>query len=801
MNNLSNLSDDELMQLKAKKQMESNRASSLSEMSDDELLSLKRSKETETKNRPVEAFATGLGNATAFGYGAELGASKPVSDASDWIVEKISGLKVPESTYEQRLKENISQRDSLRASNPYASIGGEVAGTVGSAWGLGRALQGLGALKNVGVVSKGIGPATRWATLGQKVGNAAKEGIAYGALANPNPENTEMSGNQELAQRIENAGTAGGLSAIFPIAGQGLRSAGAGIKEAPKKLLTLLGVSEDTINEYLSRSKQINGAPSITDFKSKVDGIVDTIIDDVKSKGKSVEEAKEAFKEFKSTIKDQSGLKLADAKTALRDAEQRLNQTFEATKQGLKNTQAPTHLAPDITQGIKKLQERVTNGSREAFEILEKEGKPVELTGIPQSIVKIAEGFKVGGGKFATSKAEASYKFLMNQAQRLFELPARMSGRDAKRVLQQLDDEIQWASRTGQYTGDEARALQSVRVAIDEVLKRQSPSYAKKMQQVAKDVQLLNRASESFGDAYGLPGKLQGIGGSGSRDTERKILQELGDTMGFNYNKPIDEFMTAQSRAKDPSYLQGLKNSLPESQAMNKAKVVVDDAATAASPRTLNKQGFESTQFKTLEEAKAAYEAAKVTQKKNLPGVSRQTTQRLILDVMNNRSIEAVKKLEFISKLADEDLVQIAKDIGTRSQFNKTAFNGSRNVNLFGIVMQAAAKPAIGAVVGGVYEGGLEGAAMGAVTGAMVDRYGPRATKKILDIVIRARGNPTVDMFRKVELPPMVKREVISLIDSARRGTTGRSGVSPVESLSKVSEQDNAMKRRLKKAD
>ena len=122
------------------------------------------------------------------------------------------------------------------------------------------------------------------------------------------------------------------------------------------------------------------------------------------------------------------------------------------------------------------------------------------------------------------------------------------------------------------------------------------------------------------------------------------------------------------------------------------------------------------------------------------------------LKAVGQGKIKASRTLKELSELADKDFEDMVGAWADASAFERGAFNGSRNVNLWTVLGHIA--------VGGILGGGPVGMAAGAVMGGMMDVYGPAVTKKILDQVIKAKQLNEA-AIRKFDLPENVKADLL----------------------------------------
>ncbi len=339
-----------------------------------------------------------------------------------------------------------------------------------------------------------------------------------------------------------------------------------------------------------------------------------------------------------------------------------------------------------------------------------------------------------------------------------FKLPSK----EIKRIIQDLDADIDtWNAAGGSFDDPYNQGLKKLRHHLDDTLKSHNPNYKKKMVDVAEDAGLLGQVSEKFGKPDRALARLNNIAKPSSK-YELEMLQKLGGKSGGDLPKALNEMVDAQKTLKSPVRMETLKASLPEQKLIRESEM----AAAAAKRLSKPSQIKESIQ-KSAANFKAQEAKAQMAQKKELynrlKSWGEQSAEGKLQQVARGK-LYAEKTLKQLSELADEDLVEAVKAAGDAAAFDKTMFNGSRNVNLWatlGAVAQSAGKGgAAGGVVGGIV-GGPVGLALGAMTGGMIDVYGPKITKKILDGVIKIKGPITEKALNAIDIPPEAKRRLI----------------------------------------
>lgn len=319
---------------------------------------------------------------------------------------------------------------------------------------------------------------------------------------------------------------------------------------------------------------------------------------------------------------------------------------------------------------------------------------------------------------------------------------------EAKRIVQDLDSDVKtWDSAkiAGAFDDKYNQNLKGVRAVIDKKLKKEFPEYAKKMNEISERAKLLSEGSKRFGNPQLADSRLSNIASDKSR-FDRELLKKIGVHTGQDFDTPIAEYVRVQKTLKDPKQLEAIKRSLPEFDSLTNAQKIEKMAALDKSPKLFRSKLKKSPSFTEMKMAQKDFDLALIDKNK-IKGWTKATVDSKINAVMKGR--EYVRgQLETLGKMSDQDLVRMVDDLNVSEAFDKEFRIGSRNVNLWG---------AMGV---GFLGGGPVGLLTGTAIGAVIDRYGPKITKKILIGVSRVKGSPTVEKLSKLGLPRQVSQEL-----------------------------------------
>lgn len=780
---LEALSDEELNALVLKKQQEA----ALSQLSDadlDKLVLAKQAQEQKTISQSdvaatalrsaLEGQTAGLSEpliAGAKGLAAGATAFVPNQDLSPEVGPSISMPQLAQARAQEAYSQDLAQREALKKELPLVDVGAQLAGalTPSPINLVGKVAKGAQAL---GRAAAGIktAEAVKDAGLLARMGAGAVEGAASGVGLTAAQNVSGALTGKEAQSLAESADIGVKIGAGLPLAGK----VGAALAKLPKKALSALGgVPEKVIDEVLEKPELLKNAPTIEEIKDHLDDFVFKLKDKVSSAEISVSEAKKladvAKSELNQAINENKLLlraKKFEARQALSQAEADLKSTWATVESGIKAVKPPTRLTDDVMDSIYDLKSQVSEGSKKAYAVLDNIEGTAEIKPVLSVLKNAQEGLKIQG-KIIGESSEKAYNAIEKTKANLASLGKKVELRDAKKIIQQLDDDISYIEEAGGFSDSASRALIDARRALDSQLK-DIPEYADIMAQVRDKAELLSKARKMYGKREAAFSRLYNIDNPKAVDA-RDVLIELGKQTGKNFEVPVSEYLAHKALSKNTEALASIKARLPEWATKEKA---------AASYAQLNEPNLENKMvsammsdspeafaLKQVQEDVLAKEQALGVAKQALDpfkGITAQTSEGFIRSLLGSteKNIERRKALELISQVSDKDFVDMINKARVSAQFSKSITQGSRNVNIWGMLGSAA--------VGAASSGDLFlGGAGGVVMGALVDRYGPAATKEILKSVSTIKGLPTVQKIKALELPPSIKNDLVTQLVNA----------------------------------
>lgn len=749
---------------------------------------------TPANGRGIDQFETG---ARSLLEGGTLGLSEPVISAMNAAgnVAQDYILDMPvKRDFSEYYDKDVNRRRGLKSENVKSDIAGQLSGAILPAFvsgGTTAAAQtisapGRAATAIGNVVTKGAKmiPGAE-AVLASKglVGSAARvvEGGAKAALAGTAAEGfrqevENLSGHikdEEVRPLLDIAQDSALFGAGISGTGELLKQGVRGLKGAAR---VFTGVKGEDIDKYLARPDAIRNAKTIEEIKDEVDNTISKLADDVDNAKLTKEQAKDAFRQAEAKVDDLVrenknilGNQKADLRAQLRESKSRLDDAFRQKTTEVKTARLPIK-ADDVLDSVEQVKKQVGELSEESYKILDLHKGRFPINGVSPQISKIQNELKVGG-ELLSADAETAFKVLDQWKSKIKNISGAtdkkgLSGGEVKRIIQELDSDIRkfGDKMAGEFSDKTYNALMNVRRVLDQKIKTQVPGYAQVMEETAKMNVLRGELSKLFGKRESAVSKLSRIDAP-NMERERQLLKELGVLSGKDFATQVDDLVALKAQGKTSVALDDLKRNLPEYK--NYIEAVATEARTrrpgfgqnmieraqTASPEAANLRGAQTAlQAATnqVDEAVGAYSPFK--------RVTPQNSENFIRTLMSDRGrkIELKKVAVSLGELSDENFVQMIDDLRVREGFEKGFQNGSSNVNLWGTLAGVfglvSGDPTLGIASGGA----------GVAFGKIMDAYGPKITRRVLDGMVFMRGIPTVQKINQVfgDIPEQLRTQL-----------------------------------------
>jgi polyhydroxyalkanoate synthesis regulator phasin len=633
-----------------------------------------------------------------------------------------------------------SNRDAVRedqkadfAKNPKATIAGNLVGAF------------VSPAAKIKAPSK-MGPLTRGATRAQAMKTAALQGAAFGA----GTSEADLT-KGDVAGFGKDVAANAALSAAVPPAVEAAKGVVKGAAKTAawtgrKLFSSVFGVTEGNAQKYLARREAINAAPELAEIKNQVDDAVLQLSQEVDSGKIQVEQARERLADLKTQIRNSLTDAKVDAREALRRSEDLLKEAAAKTIQPLKDKRAPTQLATEVVDAVEDLKGKVTAESGRAQEVLSRASAQVDLAPVYNRIDETVEKLRTYG----TAEADSIIGRLEDYKSKLMsENWATIGGEAAKRRLQGLDQITAYSPNAGAFDQALNAAFKGIRSELDLALKNQVPEYAKAMKPVAADADLLDDVARAFGEerkAISRLGQIATPKGKVDREALARLEQATGRPGAFT--RPVDEFSRAQALLKDPAALEQMRRALPEYAAYRQAMAKLAKMKPDWSREQLERALSTSKEARALSLAEDALSRAQAKLKPVASLTPASTESKLKAFIKpGGAPIETQRAVKELERITGKQFTQSLEDRRVLDAFSKAHANGSRNTVLWTVV--------------GFVTGGIPGAMAGATFGhSVIDRYGPKVGKAILDGIGKLRESPSIQTIRSLNLPENVKREL-----------------------------------------
>jgi hypothetical protein len=650
---------------------------------------------------PTETFTLHATNPFGLGktmMGVGNGAVEAASDLPaslkkrGWTKETLDRLL---AKYQAGHKEGQEAYDAAGAANPKAAVAGDITNAVGT-----------------GVLA---GPARAGLSIGQKALRAAPLAASYG-FGNSNADVTKGAGDVKKLAADTGISTATGM-ALAPIPLRTIGGAavggylakddiekgdygtaaakvggGAALATGAKYLPGLakrafgntFGVNHEAIDDYLKRSKEINASPSTSQVKSAIDTTVDT--------------AKDELMTAKQAVRDRAMDTRADVRSAVQRAEDALERA---------RSQKTQDAALEVEKATADLKDLVTSGSQAAREAIPTmknapPGVAPEIGAIPTKEIRRQLSKRINKLSPLGSDAGPPPGGATTSAGRLREwrdwvdkLPQNLTYEQAKPIIQRLDQASKefYGKAPGEFAPEEQVALARVRQLIDAKLKAGVPEYRDKMLPVAEDTRLLGKVRDTIGSGPQAVSSLRKLPNEPAGSPLADALDRLGQRTKRDFRGMV------QAPAEEAA---------------------VEAARNAAMPKSVAQSIGSSPEAQRL---------AQVSRDNS--GVLRvgRNSEALLNRMMQGKENPVAPKIndtDTVNALTQKlpDLPSWLQNLKTRNAFTGERTNGARNAVRFG---------AAGAAIGGYLGHPIEGATAGTAVGGVVDKFGPKIAKGVLD--------------------------------------------------------------------
>lgn len=343
----------------------------------------------------------------------------------------------------------------------------------------------------------------------------------------------------------------------------------------------------------------------------------------------------------------------------LGDWRENINSSMGAFKDSanlLKNSFRDTTPNPEIfnklDDAVISLKNDITKGSQLASEILDSEGVFVQNWEIRKIINSAAESLKIEGVA-PDSQSAPTFSYLKNKLKEVERLPEALKGSSVKKIIQDLDGEIQYANSSGDISSRANRAVGFVRRELDEMLKNKSPNYKKVMGEVSALSKNLDRANKMFGTGDRAAQRLASMG-LDKQSSDLAFLKEISPES----RELLNEYLYAKQSLK-PQNFPIAKMELPE---FNQLPEYVRDIYSKAGrlPNSFEIKQLEQQLFKDLiaENELVGKSFSDINKKFTSEYISPQESESIIKSYLNPQGprIETAKRLTSMEDVSGSNI-------------------------------------------------------------------------------------------------------------------------------------------------
>lgn len=630
----------------------------------------------------------------------------------------------------------------------------------------------LNALPTAGMIGGGAAAGAAGFALpvpgGAAVGTAIGSGLgAAGGEALKNLGEKYILGEDKTRAEIYGnpaKGFVDGVSAEMggQVIGKGIDSAPGAVKWATQKVGKIFAsVPEETTARYIENPSAINSAPSSKDISERVMAMKDAadkhVVDAHEELSNAKQQMADAKLDARSGIQDQK----FQAGNELNEAQANFNEKKQQFKETLKSNNL-TGMAADVHSSVADLKDKVIQGSKDAFDILEKSDGAVGVDPLIKDLQGHIESMKINGVPRNQTAAQ-SIEELRAMQRRLFEMTKETGGKlsmpQAKQMMQGLDRDLPYSGQPGSFAAPTEQAFKDLRGNIDTSVKTQSDPYKQKMLEVSSQTQLLKRANDLYGTPEKAISNLNNIDSEKGQAIHAPLLNQLSKITGHDLSSSVDGYLYNQKVLKTPSLFDKLVEGTPEAKALMATRAKAAEISDPEFSRSVTEKATAPIQ-KRIEAAESSLNSSKGNQK-DFSGITSDSITGKQKQLTGANSYGAENRWRNIDQKYGTNFENEIRARNDADQFAKDDTRGSRKTLLGG---------ALGALIGHLSGEpfGLEvGATIGGSAGSAADKYSGPVFKSTLDAGMKLSGPAKATAAAVKEAPAAIGSIVSPKIEAA----------------------------------
>lgn len=475
---------------------------------------------------------------------------------------------------------------------------------------------------------------------------------------------------------------------------------------AAKILGAMTGTDEKFAQNYAANREALKDLPPDDDILDNAKQHVQNVLQNVSDTKEAATEAEGAFKELRNNAEQEFKQQGYDVKEAAKAASDTLNIAKKEISAQSLNTAMDA--AKPVSQAVESLRQQGLDASSNAYDVLTKSGKNVSLDDMNSKAIDIVSQLKARRSPEADAMADKiqSYIERVNQGTN-----GVLVADKAKPVIQELDRLSKYNYNATEFDKGLSPYYKQLRGTLDGTLKTAVPAYAEAMKPTAEIFSKLD-ALKDYGTEESAQKAIAGLNKPVKYKQDMDMLRDLESRTKGNFIKDIDNYANPEIRS-------ARIKAMPEYEANETAARMERAIKDPAYKQAVKDAYLNSPEYKQMIAAQAVRDKA-LSAKKDLGGITENNIAAKIRKGQIGNSQDILNLFAKFPNLADKGMPELIKLSGIRAGLEKAVGVGSKHVNMYGMLGMAAT-------------GGPQGGVLGMLSGSVIDKYGPKVAKFVID--------------------------------------------------------------------
>lgn len=479
-------------------------------------------------------------------------------------------------------------------------------------------------------------------------------------------------------------------------------------------ITNLTNVPKGFVEDYAANRAAIKSLPADETIQDAALEHVQNIFDNVDNTKGAAENAQAALKDLENNNKiefQQKGYDSRDASKAAKDSLKQAMTDFHDS-----NLNDLMDAGSKVTNSVEALRQQGFKATDAADDILGASDKKISLDPLKEKISDMAGELRQGG----TGQANALADRLTNEFESISKAApnGEVNGQQARLIIKALRRQSNFSHNAAEFDKTIAPYYNQMQHALDKTLKDAVPEYAEAMKPAADIFSKLGDY-KAYGTEEGAQRALAALKSPLKYKQEIEGLKDLATRTGGDYVPAIENYANPEVRA-------ARIKAMPEYVEHENAAAVERALKSPEYKQKLMEEHLNSPEYQKAMAAEAKYQEA-LSKKAELSGVTPNNIGMKIKKGMAGSSEDINRMFAKFPDLAERGMPEALRQAGIRAGLDKAVGNGSRNVNHIGMIGGA-----VGSLLGHI----PGGAAVGAFLGGAIDKYGPRAAKTMIDMIL-----------------------------------------------------------------